>query len=219
VGRQLVWSGDCTSASDPLQASVTLSGPRQCSARIEPMAYAIAAVATPLGGGTLNCPATAQHGTVAACTAHPATGYTTQSISGCNGMPTAPGVDSYSTAAVMGACTVTAQFVLIDYAITTSASSGGAIACPATVPHGGSATCTATPEPGFRLDRFTGCDGASGTTCQLTNVQTARAVAAVFAVIPTPASIPTLSQWGLLLLSSLLGLAALRRKASSRIGR
>lgn len=220
AGQQIVWSDGCVQDSgNPLRAIATMDTSRLCKAVLAASTYAITAVPAPMGGGTLDCPATAQHGTAAACTAHPATGYATQSISGCGGVPTGPGVDGYTTAALTGACTVTAQFALIDYAIAASASPGGAIACPATVPHGGSATCTATPEPGFRLDRFTGCDGVSGTDCQLTNVQAARAVAAVFMAVPAPAAIPTLSQWGVLLLSGLLGLAALRRRVTSQTGR
>ena len=205
AGQQLMWSEGCVAdSSNPLRAIATMDASRLCKAVLAASTYAITAVADPTDGGTLDCPATAQHGSVAACTAHPATGHATQSISGCGGTPTASGVDGYSTAAITAACTVTAQFVLIDHAITASASAGGSIDCPATVPHGGSAACTATPDPGFRLDHFTGCDGTSGATCQLTNVQAARAVAAVFAEVPKPVAIPTLSQWGVLLLSGLM---------------
>ena len=216
AGMQLAWSGDCTPAGDPLQAGVTLGGPRQCSARLVPLAYTITADALPSGGGTLNCPATAQHGTVAACTAHPATGYTTQSISGCGGAATGAGVDSYTTGAVAGACTVTAQFALNSYAITVTPSPGGSASCtPNPVPHGASAACTAMADAGYA---FTGWSGdCTGMACTLASVQAARAVSAQFArAAPTP--VPTLSQWGTLLLSGLMvwGIFGLQRPSIKR---
>ena len=162
-----------------------ITGACTVTARFTRNAYAITASATPTEGGTLTCPATALHGSSAHCTAQPATGYSTQSIDGCNGAATGAGVNGYDTGAITGACTVTAHFTRNAYAIATSVTpaDGGTLDCPATVAHGGDAVCRATAAAGFGFSHFTGCDGASGAACTLTGVQGPRSVGAVFAPI------------------------------------
>jgi hypothetical protein len=53
------------------------------------------------------------HGGTTTCTAVPASGYRTASISGCSGTATTAGVNAFTTGAVTAACTVTAAFELI----------------------------------------------------------------------------------------------------------
>jgi uncharacterized repeat protein (TIGR01451 family) len=57
------------------------------------------------------------------------------------------------------------------YAVTAAAapSNGGMVSCtPNTVMAGDISTCTATAQPGFTLDNFSGCNGATGTTSPYT---------------------------------------------------
>ena len=95
------------------------------------------------------------------------------------------------------------------------------VCAPNPAPHGSSVTCTASPNSGYTLSSFTGCDSVSGNTCSLSDVTAARSVAGTFvptaqAINPTP--VPTLSQWALELLSLLaaaLGLGTLRRRGQA----
>jgi len=84
---------------------------------------------------------------------------------------------------VTSAKSVSAIFTLNAYAITATASplAGGTVFCsPASAPHGGSSTCTATANAGYSFTSFSGdCTGA---TCTLTNVTSARSVTANFSV-------------------------------------
>ncbi|MFD1711618.1 IPTL-CTERM sorting domain-containing protein [Ottowia flava] len=100
--------------------------------------------------------------------------------------------------------------------INACASQGGA-ACQADydsnlVPN---VTLTATPPAGEIVSWGGACAGATGNSCTVTMDQ-ARAVAAVFAAAP-PVPVPTLGQWGLLLLGALaaaIGGLALRRRSA-----
>ncbi|QPS10376.1 IPTL-CTERM sorting domain-containing protein [Delftia acidovorans] len=92
---------------------------------------------------------------------------------------------------VLGTTTVSANTTLITYAITTTATTGGSMSCtPNPVPHGQSASCTATPQTGFQFTGWTGDCAGSG-ACQFTNVTSAHSVGATFApityAIATPA--------------------------------
>ncbi len=73
-----------------------------------PRQYPVSTAAASNGNVTCVGPVTA--GNTTSCTATPAPGYVTQSISGCGGTPTAPGVNTYTTGAFTAACTVTATF-------------------------------------------------------------------------------------------------------------
>ena len=81
------------------------------------------------------------------------------------------------------------------YSITTIAnpSEGGSVSCnPATVPSGGSSTCTATPNPNYAFTNFSG--DCAGATCTLTNVTANKTVTANFtAATPLIATTTTLS--------------------------
>ena len=90
------------------------------------------------------------------------------------------------------------------YAIAVSSSVGGAASCtPNPVTSGGSATCTANAAPGFVFQGWSG--DCTGMSCALSNVTAARSVTAVFAPAAAPVSgtrsVPTLSEWALILLS------------------
>jgi hypothetical protein len=115
---------------------------------------------------------------------------------------------------------VVAGFALNTYAITATANpaAGGSVNCTLNpVPSGGTSTCTATPNAGYSFTTWSGdCTGA---TCVLSNVTTTHSVVAGFTATPVPTGavtpIPTLSEWAMILLATLmalLGLAQVRRK-------
>lgn len=62
-------------------------------------------------GGTINCTSPVLAGATTTCTAAPAVGFQTQSMSGCGGATTGVGVNTFTTGAVSANCTVTAAFV------------------------------------------------------------------------------------------------------------
>lgn len=94
----------------------------------------------------------------------------------------------------------------------TAPSGAGTLNCPAVAANLDDTDCYATPNTGFRLSHFTGCDANTGNTCHLRSVTAARNVTAVFEPAPASsntAAIPTLGFWALLALSVLLGWGAL----------
>jgi hypothetical protein len=114
---------------------------------------------------------------------------------------------------------VVAGFALNTYAITATANppAGGSVNCTLNpVPSGGTSTCTATPNAGYSFTTWSG--DCTGPTCVLGNITATKNVVASFTATPVPtgavAPIPTLSEWTMILLATLmamLGLAALRR--------
>jgi serine protease AprX len=90
--------------------------------------------------GTLNCTSLVTAGSTTACTAIPATGFVTSSISGCSGTATGSGVNAYTTGAVTADCTVSAAFAAApttSFTGPTAVSTGNATATIT----GGGATC------------------------------------------------------------------------------
>ncbi|WP_406624596.1 IPTL-CTERM sorting domain-containing protein [Acidovorax sp. SDU_ACID1] len=79
---------------------------------------------------------------------------------------------------------------------------------------GGASTCTATANAGFVFSGWSGdCNGA---TCNLAAVTSPMAVTANFTAQAQAVSIPTLSQWGLIVMSCLvamLGIACVQRRS------
>ena len=83
-------------------ATATCAAPRQ---------YTVTASAG--ANGTLNCASPVTAGNTTTCTATPSGGFTTQSISGCSGVATNAGINSYSTGALIVDCTVSAAFAAV----------------------------------------------------------------------------------------------------------
>ena len=137
--------------------------------------------------GALSCVSPVNGGATTTCTAVPASGFVTQSMSGCSGNPTTSGVNNYTTGIVVVNCTVSAAFVAVNSVTVTGTASpltGGSVTCtPTTVANGGSASCTATANAGFTFTAFSGdCTGA---TCSMTNITANKAVVAGFAAVRT----------------------------------
>ncbi len=105
-----------------------------------------------------------------------------------------------------GGATASCSADIQSYAITTAGSpgEGGVISCtPNPVDHGGSSSCTATANNGFRFEYFSGA--CIGETCVLNNVTGTQNVTANFSFLLSAVGIPTLSIWALFALAGLLG--------------
>ncbi len=91
------------------------------------------------------------------------TGYSIDSVTGCDGSLTGT---TYTTGAVTSDCTVTASFAINQYTVSTTAGTGGGFDLnTATVNHGDSTTFSVTADTGYSIDSVTGCDGSlTGTT-------------------------------------------------------
>ncbi len=110
------------------------------------------------GGGLSPTGATVDHGDTAAFTVTADAGYSLQSVSGCGGALVGT---VYTTAAVTADCTVTAEFALNQYTVSTSVTGGGSLSpTSATVDHGATATFTVTAGAGYSVQGVSGCGGA-----------------------------------------------------------
>ena len=198
------WSGDCSGAGACSFRNITAA--KSVTANFTLSTYAITATVSPAAGGTVTCtPSPVNHGGNSNCSATPNAGYTFTNWGGaCSGS----GACTLSN--VTAAPSVTANFTLNTYAITTATNpaAGGTVTCtPNLVDHGGSSTCTATASTGYTFTNWSGDCSGNG-ACSLSEVTAAKSVTANFTLnAVTP--VPTLSQWVVALLAGLLGLAAL----------
>lgn len=96
-------------------------------------------------------------------------------------------------------------------AVTASVGVGnGSVSCnPSRVVVGGSSQCVAVPDVGFQVTAWTGACAAAGISnvCNLENIQADQFFSVSFGFIP-PQVVPTLSAWGLVVLSLLFGAIA-----------
>jgi len=159
--------------------------------------YTITTATNPPAGGTVTCdPNPVAYDGTSTCTAAPSAGYSLVDWSGdCTGA-------TCTLTNVTAPKTVTANFTLNTYAITTAANppAGGTVTCdPNPVPYDGTSNCTAAPSTGYSFVEWSGdCTGA---TCTLTNVTAPQRVTANF---QQAAPIPAIGLSGLGLLASLL---------------
>lgn len=109
----------------------------------------------------------------------PAAGFVLDAVTGCGGTLTG---QTYQTAAVTAACTVSATFKPLQYNLTATAGMGGRIS-PATllVSHGQSASFNLTPDTDYTVAQVTGCGGTlTGNSYQISAVTSGCAVSATF---------------------------------------
>jgi uncharacterized repeat protein (TIGR01451 family) len=166
TGYQAAVSGCGGAAQSGLTAStpyVTAAITAACSVSVAftPLQYSVTSSIIPNGvdgqnHGTIT-PASQliDHGTPATFTVTPDSGYSV-ALSGCGGL-TNNGNGTYSTAAVTGACNVTASFSQNQYVVSASSSGNGSITPPSqNVNHGQSATFNVTPATNYRVSGFSG---------------------------------------------------------------
>lgn len=112
---------------------------------------------TSVGGSITPPDQVVDHGSVASFTVTPDEGYSIDSVAGCGG---ALAGDTYTTAPIIADCTVSANFSLNTYLVSTTSSVGGAITPPdQLVDHGAVASFTVTPDAGYVTTGVTGCGG------------------------------------------------------------
>ncbi len=98
------------------------------------------------------------YGNTTSFTVTPNTGYSIDSVTGCNGSLTG---NTYTTGTITASCTVSATFKINSYTVTTSAGSNGNVNTDsAMVNHGGSTSFIFTPNTGYSIDTVTGCSGS-----------------------------------------------------------
>ncbi|ABS25884.1 cell wall/surface repeat-containing protein [Anaeromyxobacter sp. Fw109-5] len=198
------WYG-CSSTSGNA-CTITVSGPRNVTASIQPSKYllSVSSAGTYGGGGTVagpgidcttgsttGCSAPIDNGATVTLTATPNASSIFKRWTGCS---------SYSgatcTVSMTNARSVTAAFEPAQYALTVSAtevyggtgtvtgpgiacSPGATTGCSAPIANGETVTLTATPNAGAILKRWTGCSSYSGATCTV-SMSSARSVTAAF---------------------------------------
>ena len=208
-------SGD-TVTSGPVTGDCTIT------ASFAPIPWTISGASG--GNGTLSCASPVTTGGTASCTATGSPGYT---LSGATASGTGCGTVSVSgntvtSGTITGDCTITASFGLAPTWTVSGASNGnGALSCTSPITDGNTTTCTGTPAAGFALSSATGSGTACGTVSVSGNTVTAGpitgpcTITASYAVQGPPEPVPTLSQWGIIFLSSLLALFGIRRGTRS----
>jgi len=178
------FSGACTGASCTL---TNVTAAQSITANFS-LAYGIAATASPVGGGSVQCtPNPVPRGGGSTCTATPNTGYVLSAFTGCTRIGT---TSQCALTSVIAAKTVVATFSPVKYPITATASppAGGTFTCtPNPVTHGSGSTCTAAARTGYTLSGFTGCTRVGTTSqCSLTQVTAPTGVTATFVLKTYP---------------------------------
>ncbi len=145
-------------------------------------------VSTSAGTGGSISPANASvaQGSAATFTITPPTGQAIASATGCGG--TVSG-NTYTTAPITAACTVTVTFESRTYTVTTDVNTGGSVAPGnATVAHGETAEFTVTVDPGFEIASVSGCGGTRSGATFVTGPVTANCI--IFARFVTETGVP-----------------------------
>lgn len=208
------WSGAC--AGSTANCSLTAITENKTSvATFTPIpTYTVTASTT--GNGTATCmPSPVTEGGSATCTATPSNDSTFGSWTGaCAGQGATCTLSNVNTN-----LTSVAVFTLVPtFTVTVTTSGNGSATCtPSTVAAGGSVTCTAVPATGGAFNGWTGACVGQGAVCTLANVTANLATVAAFQILQTNVQqIPTLSEWGMIVMAALMLLAAfitLRRSA------
>ncbi|MEN0037423.1 MAG: hypothetical protein AAGC78_10150 [Cellvibrio sp.] len=183
------WSG-CPSANGSSCSFTNVTANRSVTANFTANTYTVTASANPTQAGSASCVSPVTHGGDSSCTAKATTGYKFSSWSGA-----CTGSDCFITN-VTGNSTAVANFVLIPtYNVSTSVSplDSGKITCSKDIIEGGTGTCTAKANPGYRFTSWGG-DCSGNTNCSLENVTGAKSVNATFEVA-TSFRITAYLQW------------------------
>jgi uncharacterized repeat protein (TIGR02543 family) len=160
------WSGAATGTTNPLD--VTVDANKTLTATFTPINYTISTAVSPAAGGSVSGSGTYAYGSTATFTATPSTGYSFAGFTGGVTSATNP-----SSMTVTGNATVTANYTINNYTLTTSTtgSGTGSVSGGGSYTYGSNATATATAATG---STFTGwSNAATGTTNPATIAMTA----------------------------------------------
>lgn len=207
------WSGACTGTANPCTVS-NITADVAVVARFEPVAT-VSAVVGPNGSATPAEPQVVAVGSTVVYTLTPGAGYVPVVSGNCPGVLAG---NTYTVGPVAGNCT--AQFDFSNIVVTSSTGANGTVSPlgGSGVVSGGQLVYNLTPAPGFVPRVATGgsaCGGTlSGNTFTTSPVAANCTVDVTFEFVAQANAVPTLSQWGLLMLSALMGLMVLgaRRK-------
>jgi gliding motility-associated-like protein/uncharacterized repeat protein (TIGR02543 family) len=155
------WSGDASGSST--STTVAMTSNKSVTANFQLQSYTLSTTASPAAGGTVTGAGSYTYGTTATLKATPAAGYIFTGWSG-----DASGTSSSTTVTINSNKSVTANFQLQSYTLSTTASpaAGGTVTGAGSYTYGTTATLKATPAAGYV---FTGWSGdASGTSATTT---------------------------------------------------
>ena len=141
------------------------------------------------GSGTIT--PTSQYvlgGTTATFTITPATGYNVGTVTAdnCGPVSLVSGTTYVTSAVTTASCTVTANFVLQQFAVTPSAGAHGSLSPSTvqTVDYGSSTSFAVTPAPGYQIASVSGCGGSLSGNLYTTGSITANCtVSATFSLL------------------------------------
>ena len=134
------------------------------------------------GGLIPGTPQAVPFGGTATFTVQPGIGYHVASIAGCGGSLSGT---TFTTAPIIGGCTVAATFARDTYVVTPTAGEGGSLApsTPQSASYGETVAFTVQPSTGYHVASVTGCGGSqNGTTYTTAPLSGACTVTATFGI-------------------------------------
>ena len=175
------WTGTDNDISTATTNRVTMTSAKTVTVEFEVITYLMLTTAVVNGHGTLT-PATGLQAanTVVTLTATPGTGYRVKKWTGTNNDTITAATNQVTMAS---AKTVTVEFELITYVLTTSVANGHGMLTPATGPQTANTVVglTATPDTGYRVKKWTGTDNDNSTaTTNKVTMTMAKAVTVEF---------------------------------------
>ena len=232
--RVQAWGGDCAAAGSQTQCALSAIRANQVATvsflHALPGSYQVSATVAS-GLGSVSCsPTTVAKGAASTCTATPNAGYQVQAWGGdCapagnSAQCYLPKIQKNQTSTVSFATTTLAT---VRVSAVVDGGNGSVSCTPSDIAIGGASICTAAPDAGYQADHWDGACLLAGSNpqCLLTNVQsdqrsTIRFQASLVSFVePETTAIPTLSEWGLLLLGTLLAFGIWLRGPTRLAGR
>ena len=176
------WTGDGVSDSTQASTSVDMTQARSVSASFAILSYPLELAAG--NGGTVSGAGNYEHGSAAAISATPNTGY---SFLRWNGDGVSDSTQTSTSVDMTQARSVSASFAILSYPLELAAGNGGTVSGAGNYEHGSSASISATPNTGYSFLRWNG-DGVSDSTQASTSVDMtqARSISASFAILSYP---------------------------------
>lgn len=214
------WTGDCAGAGSNTQCFLGKITKNQSSEVIFegiPLGTYTVTANVVQGSGTVSCsPTSVPSGGSSTCTAVPAAGYRVDSWGGdCSSWGS--NTQCYLTK-IKSNQHSTVSFAPLPPAnytanVTVDGGNGSVVCTPTSVSQGGTITCTASPDVGYRVGSWSGACASAGTDseCVLANIDSDQTASVRFVLVPVPVPVPVLAPWGIAVLG-LLMLGVARRR-------